>query len=230
MTQPIRHFASLSFASLLALIVVSPAAHADQSYASLHQGLAQPKHLPKAEWNVSPLKINIINMNPQVTNNLAPEVSQKYLIPIPSIPAPQQQIIVMPASQVGGSVTTATGGAPVTVPPGYVMIDGSRPPKAKFETNIPPGGVAKNNSLPDGTTTNRLARQNLSGKLTPGQPTFRPVATRLPSRSAPNQPAQVETFTYENNSAGGYASGYRKEKLSVSGKLDRGSLLNAANK
>ncbi|MBX9694759.1 MAG: hypothetical protein K2Z81_20395 [Cyanobacteria bacterium] len=222
-----RHFAIFSFSALLSLVILSPSAHADQSYADMH-GYAQTKRLPKVEWNRSRVKINIINMNPEITNNLEPETSQNILIPIPSIPAPQQQTIIVPPAQVAGNPGTAGSGTPGSVPPGYMMINTSKPPRAKFETNIPPGGMAtKAPSLPNGTTTNRLARLGVSGKMSPPQAAFRPIANRMPTSVAGANPAPTETFTYENNGASGFASGSRKEKLSVSGKIDRGSLLNA---
>lgn len=173
------------------------------------------RRLPKATWNVTPPEIQIINGGPRVVDCRDQESVQNYEIHIPAQAPAQTQTtrIVVPGGGTASGISTMSGGTPQTI-----TIGGSRPFPARFGSNIPAGGVGAANSLPNGTTTNRLmgSNANAKGKMTPPPATIRPGTLLKKTNTVPDS---TPTLTYKENagSATGFAGNQKNVKTDVSG-------------
>ncbi|HEY9758173.1 MAG TPA: hypothetical protein V6C97_23610 [Oculatellaceae cyanobacterium] len=136
------------------------------------------KNLPDAsQIERSRLQVDFVDKSPIVRDTRKAPEDTTYVFNVPPMPAGQHNIV-----QVGNPA--ATGGNPATVP---IMRSGL--PNAQFGSNIPARPIVQPNSLPNGSSTNRLAR--LSGERIPKSNQTPEVAKQSPVVVTP-----VETKTY----------------------------------
>lgn len=175
--------------------------------------------LPKVKPYKAPIQIQFVDAGPKFTDCRETETKEVIQFRVPPLPPGQVRttVVDVPANGSGNGMSTVDGGAP-----GTITIDTSRPPAARFGTNIPIGGPrGAANPLPNGTTTNRLMRSqsNTTGKM--NAPTFTVKKGDL-LRSTTKPASATPTMTYkesENNFATGSAMSQKTIKTNLTGTL-----------
>ncbi|HEY9682926.1 MAG TPA: hypothetical protein V6C86_15225 [Oculatellaceae cyanobacterium] len=148
------------------------------TYPANANNFGNTQNLPDAtQIERSRLQVDIVNKNPIVRDTRKAPEDTTYVINVPPMPTAQHNVV-----QIG--IPTATAGNPETVP---IMRSGL--PNAQFGSNIPANPVVQPNSLPGGSSTNRLAR--LSGERI-AKNRQAPDVVKL----APGVVTPVETKTY----------------------------------
>lgn len=208
----------LGVLSLGALTCIQPA-EAQQSHMDSNKRFVDAQNLPKVNWHKSRMMVNIVDDSPLVTDNREAPGGTKYVITVPPLPQAQSETVFVSPGGMSG-VGTGGGGA---LPPGSVVLDPSRPPRARLGTNIPARGIVADRPLPNGQSTNMLAKQNVSGQLTAPKKFVARTAT-APGKLRTSAPASVAAAEYPR-AAGVQTSTSSSVRTSVSGKINRGDLL-----
>lgn len=185
------------------------------SAASAQTQAVDPQALPQAKWYKHRPQIQIVNENPDITNTMrGPDPKKVLLIPTGQNQKQQVQYILAPSPGGPG------------VPAG--AVDLSQLPQAGFSTNMPlnPNGFSKRDSLPQGQSTGGLSGKQLaSGRLIAPR-SGQPVAAARTAPAATSAPAEAMAYKPYNSSGTGTSGGSSvKTVSSVSGKLERGSLI-----
>jgi len=162
--------------------------------------------LDQSNWFKARRQLQIINNDPIVSDHRQQDNDQTYAFRIPPL-APAQAsapIVISP----DGSSSSLQGGAP-----GTVIINPNRLPASHFSTNIPAGGPMRS-SLPDGSTSNRLANKDwVRGSM--AHPAVAHQSQPQPSAARPTNLAQTPaTYGPDTVSGGsGFSSGTTTGKV-----------------
>lgn len=176
-------------------------------------GMVNTKQLPHTTFNKSPIRAQIIDEGPIITNCVRPEQKgQNIRIVGTGQPAP---------TQIGGNDGGLDGMQVGN--PGYrssnPMVNTSGVPQSGFSSNIPAGGPGiPGRPLQPGTSTNRLLGVNGQLRTAPhGQPA---MAGSAPRAMAVTAPAPTTASAYPTYPSGnGNAAGGTQTKTSVVGTL-----------
>lgn len=172
--------------------------------------------LPPARFTPSPWQIQILDAGPKVSDLRERKQNQTIQLQIDPLGPEQTQTTVIKVGGGPAGAGTVSGGAP-----GTFTLDASRPPAARFDSNITAGGPrGAANPLPNGTTTNRLmgADANVRGKMS--APTVTVRKGGLLQRTAKPVSASTPMMYHDNNgSATGSAVSQKEVKANVTGIL-----------
>lgn len=154
--------------------------------------------LQKATWHKSVPSIYVEDRTPKVTYQTPPTPEPVYLIPTGLPQAKAAPVVVLPGpGQAGGA------GGGIVAPPGYAVVDPNHPAPARFGSNIPAQGMAPAASLPNGSTTNRLAGRMWGAPKSPGAT----GAVAVPARAMPAGDGVAKTAVYQPAPSSGTGSG-----------------------
>jgi len=173
-------------------------------------------NLPKVKPYKAPLQLEIVDDAPIVKDRRERRVNQVYQLQIDPLGPEETQtsVIRVPGSTVSGADTKSVS------TPGTVTFDPSQPPRARFGTNIPSGGIGPSNNLPDGTTTNRMMGVSAArGKM--NAPTTVHKKGELLRNSTKSSIAPTPVMTYQDNEgvAKGSAVVEKNIKTNVTGTM-----------
>jgi hypothetical protein len=183
-----------------ALVLAAQPAHANN--------FGNTKNLPDgSQIEHSRLQVDIVDKSPIVRDTRRPAEDTEYQINIPPMPAGRHTVVQV------GDPAAAGGGGPVSIP----IRRNGLPDAAGFNSNIPARPAVSTGPLPNGTTTNRLAK--LSGEMVTKTKQTPGTAKPAPSIVAPT-PTKVYDTTPSVSSADSHHS-----VSSVSGEVKHGSML-----
>ncbi|HEY9775660.1 MAG TPA: hypothetical protein V6C81_17990 [Planktothrix sp.] len=174
-----------------------------------------PVNLQKADPYMAPLKVQILDETPQVSDFRQRTHPVNYVISVPPMQqASPQTVFIAPAAASGGS----------NLRPQQIVLDPTHPPAAGFISNIPAHGLAEPGGLPSGNSTNLLG-----GKMNPPAVPQRQVAAphMVWSKPATGHTPVTEQYAPQAPSASASFSG--NTQLNVKAKMQPnrvGSMLN----
>lgn len=189
------------------------------SEACAQQRSIDPGALPRGDRiHPSPMKIQIVNDAPQITSvPPAPEGKKILLIKMPQPQtAPTEFIYANPGADAGIQ----------GLPPGMAAVDLSKPPVARFGSNLPAGGFSQRDRLPAGQSSSGLLGQNVSGKMNPPGAQKLVIPGAAPQTQFNSSQQQPLEYTRPTGSGTEGSNGSRTT-TTVNAKriIDRGSLL-----
>lgn len=180
-----------------------------------NNGMVNTKQLPHTTFNKSPIRAQIVDESPIITNCVRPEQKAKGIRIVGTGQAGPTQI---DANDGGGLDGMQVGN------PGYrssnPMVNTTGVPQSGFSSNIPAGGpgVPGGRNLQPGTTSNRLLGVNGQLRTAPhGQPAMAGSAPRAMATTAPAPTTATAYPTYPSGS--GNAAGGTQVKTNVVGSL-----------
>lgn len=178
--------------------------------------------LPKVHFYKARKRVRVENTAPIVTYDEPEEKEPIYLIPT-GLRQPKGQKVIMLSGpgQDGGDGGGGGAGGGIKAPPGYMAIDPSRPPKSKFESNIPMRGMAPGRDLGNGTSTNLLAGKMWNPPKSPASTIA--VPARAFSKTAPVM--AVYKTPVSSGSASGSSSSTTSLQVNAVMKTRKGDLL-----
>ncbi len=207
---------SVALLGLLVVPAMTGLGHPAFAQSASRTNLPDASHIQRA-----PLRIQLIDPNPIITDTRKREEDTTYMIHVPPMPVAKHQVV-----EIGQPVDAgATGGTHSGVNP--VNIRTNHLPGASFQSNIPAQGTALGRDLPNGSSSNGLKNVMAHNMLPTPRTSGSPGAGAPGRSSSPAQsPARSTTFLmYSPSASANIGSAHEATTKVIGKKIQKYSLL-----